>query len=215
MNPPGKPTLLATVFSDYICPFCYIGDLRLDHLRDEFELKINWCLLEIHPDTPASGMSVNDLGYSDPHWQQMMNNLEALAAEEGVHFRPHELTANSHRALLLAEAAKEDGAGVFYSLHRRLFEAYFTEGRNIGAADVLTGIAREAGVADSTLERAWNDARYEERLAGYLAAARELGVRATPTVFFGEHQRLDGALPLSAFRTAARAGAAAQQAQDT
>lgn len=210
MNPQGKPTLLATVFSDYICPFCYIGDLRLDRLRDEFELKINWCLLEIHPDTPAAGMPVADLGYADPLWQQMMNNLETLAGEEGVRFQPHEFTANSHRALLLAEAAKEDGAGVFYRLHRRLFEAYFSAGMDIGSADVLTGIAREAGVADSTRERAWSDPRYERRLAKYLAAARELGVRATPTVFFGERRRLDGALPFAEFQKAARAGAADQ-----
>ena len=37
-----KPVLLSTVFSDYICPFCYIGDLRLDRLREYYDLKINW-----------------------------------------------------------------------------------------------------------------------------------------------------------------------------
>ncbi len=210
MSQTEKPTLLATVFTDYICPFCYIGDLRLDRLREDFELKINWCLLEIHPDTPASGIPVTGLGYSDPLWQQMMDNLETLASEEGVRFHPHEFTTNSHQALLLAEAAKDDGAEVFYRLHRRLFEAFFTEGMNIGDSGVLTGIAREAGVADTTRERAWSDVRYEKRLAEYLAAARELGVRATPTVFFGEHRRLDGALPFSEFQKAARAGAGDQ-----
>jgi predicted DsbA family dithiol-disulfide isomerase len=213
MNPPEKPVLLATVFTDYICPFCYVGDRRLDRLRDDYELKVNWCFLEIHPDTPATGMPVNALGYSDPLWQQMMDNLESLAVEEGIRFRAHEFTTNSHQALLLAEAAKEDSAEVFYRLHRRLFEAFFTEGKNIGDSAVLTVLAREAGVADTTRERAWGDDRYEQRLAGYLAAARELGVRATPTVFFGEHRRLDGALPFSEFEQAARAGAAAQQAE--
>ncbi|MDH3559897.1 MAG: DsbA family protein [Gammaproteobacteria bacterium] len=214
MNPQGKPTLLATVFTDYICPFCFIGDLRLDRLREEFELKINWCFLEIHPDTPAAGMPVTGLGYSDPLWRQMVDNLESLAREEGVRFRPHEFTTNSHQALLLAEAAKEDGSAVFYRLHRRLFEAFFTEGKNIGDSGVLTGLAREAGVAVATLERAWTDSRYEQRLAEYLAAARDLEVRATPTVFFGEHQRLDGALPFIEFQKAARAGAAALHAAE-
>ena len=210
MNLAGKPTLLATVFTDYICPFCYIGDLRLDRLRNEFELRINWCFLEIHPDTPATGMPVTGLGYSDPLWQQMMDNLETLADEEGIRFCPHEFTTNSHQALLLAEAAKEDGAEIFYRLHRRLFEAYFTEGRNIGDTGILTAIAGEAGIPAATCERAWSDTRYEQRLADYLAAAHELGVRATPTVFFGEHRRLDGALPFSEFQKAARAGAEAQ-----
>ena len=44
-----KPVLLATVFTDYICPFCYVGDARLDRLREDYALKINWCFVEIHP----------------------------------------------------------------------------------------------------------------------------------------------------------------------
>ena len=55
MGGTGKPTLLATVFSDYICPFCYVGDVRLDRLREYYELKISWCFVEIHPETPAEG----------------------------------------------------------------------------------------------------------------------------------------------------------------
>ena len=211
MSATGKPELLATVFTDYICPFCYVGDVRLDRLREDYDLKINWCFLEIHPDTPAAGMAIEELGYPDARWQQMMDNLSRLAQEEGITFQPHTFTTNSHKSLLLAEAAKEAGADVFYALHRRLFEAFFTEGLNIGDESVLTGLAREAGVPDEVLARAWTDDRYEQRLQQYLAAARELDVRATPTIFFGEKQRLDGALPLSTFRKLAQAGAVAQQ----
>ena len=207
----GKPELLATVFTDYICPFCYVGDVRLDRLREDYDLKINWCFLEIHPDTPAEGMEIERLGYPDTRWQQMMGNLSRLAQEEGISFRPHTITTNSHKSLLLAEAAKEAGAETFYQLHRRLFEAFFTEGQNIGDESVLAALGRESGVPNEVLARAWTDDRYEQRLQQYLAAARELDVRATPTIFFGEKQRLDGALPLSTFRKLARAGAAAQQ----
>ena len=87
---------------------------------------------------------------------------------------------------------------------------WFGEGQNIGDESVLTELARESGVPDEVLERAWTDKRYEERLQQYLAAAHELDVRATPTIFFGEKQRIDGALPLSTFRKLAQAGAAAQ-----
>ncbi len=209
----AKPELLATVFTDYICPFCYVGDVRLDRLRDDYDLKINWCFLEIHPDTPAQGMSTDALGYSGDRWQTMMDNLAVLAAEEGISFRPHTFTTNSHKALLLAEAAREAGADIFYSLHRALFRAFFTEGQNIGDEAVLTRLARDAGVPDELLSRAWSDEKYEQRLQLYLAAAQQLGVRATPTVFFGEQQRIDGALPLSVFKKLAREGAAAQQTQ--
>ena len=207
-----KPVLLATVFTDYICPFCYVGDLRLERLREHFELKINWCFLEIHPDTPASGMPVQELGYADDVWRQMMDNLRAMGAAEGVSFLEHDFTTNSHRALLLAEAAKEDGADVFYRLHRRLFSAFFTEGRNIGDTAVLREIAAECGVDTATVERAWREEHFEQQLQRYLAGAYDLKVRATPTIFFGRDNRLDGALPYEAFLQAARAAAARQQA---
>ena len=211
MSATGKPELLATVFTDYICPFCYIGDVRLDRLRDDYDLKINWCFLEIHPDTPAEGMATAALGYTDSHWQTMMDNLAALAGEEGITFRPHTFTTNSHKSLLLAEAAKEAGADVFYAVHRGLFRAFFTEGQNIGDESVLARLAGAAGMPDDLLSRAWSDERYEERLQLYLGAAQELGVRATPTIFFGEQQRIDGALPLSVFRKVASEGATLQQ----
>jgi len=212
MTAAEKPELLATVFSDYICPFCYVGDIRLDRLREDYDLRINWCFLELHPETPAEGMDTSCLGYSDPKWQQMMDNLSRLAQEEGISFCPQSFTTNSHKSLLLAEAAKEEGAEVFYTLHRRLFEVFFTEGRNIADETVLATLAREAGVPDDVLSRAWTDERYEERLEEYRAAAHELDVHATPTIFFGEQQRLDGALPLDVFKKIAREGMVLQQA---
>jgi predicted DsbA family dithiol-disulfide isomerase len=208
-----KPVLLATVFTDYICPFCYVGDVRLERLREHFDLKINWCFLEIHPDTPACGMPVQALGYAEEQWRQMMASLMAMGAAEGISFREHDFTTSSHHALLLAEAAKEDGAEVFYRLHRRLFTAYFTEGRNIGDTAVLRELAAECGVAAGTPERAWREERYEQQLQRYLAGAQELEVRATPTILFGREHRLNGALPYEAFLRTARAGAMARQVE--
>jgi predicted DsbA family dithiol-disulfide isomerase len=143
----------------------------------------------------------------------MMDNLQAMGVADGIRFREHDFTTSSHRALLLAEAAKEDGAGVFYRLHRRLFTAFFIDGRNIGDAAVLRTLAAESGVADETVERAWREQHYEQQLQRYLAGAHELEVRATPTIFFGRENRLNGALPYEAFLRAARAGAALQAAE--
>jgi len=208
-----KPVLLATVFSDYICPFCYIGDLRMDRLREHYDLKINWCMLEIHPETPVDGQPVKSLGYDDERWQKMMDNLDALATEEGVSLREHDFTANSHKALLLAEAAKEAGHDVFYALHRRLFTAFFEEGLNIGDETVLTGLAVGCGVPQDLIRQAWSDPKYEQTLKQNLAATGKYNVRATPTVFFSEQHRLDGAVPFDAFLKMARAGYEAKQNQ--
>ena len=212
MSASPRPALLATVFSDYICPFCYIGDLRLARLREYFDLKINWCLVEIHPETPAAGQSVSELGYAPQRWQRMMDNLDRLAGEEGVSLREHDFTTSSHQALLLAEAAKEAGPGIFYPLHRRLFTAFFEDGLNIGDETVLAGLAAACGVPNDIVARAWSDDSYERRLAQNLAAAAEHEVRATPTVFFSDTARLNGALPFEDFLQAARQGLEEQQA---
>jgi predicted DsbA family dithiol-disulfide isomerase len=213
MSATNKPVLLATVFSDYICPFCYIGDLRLDRLREHYDLKINWCMVEIHPETPVEGKPVSSLGYSSERWQMMMDNLETLASEEGVSLREHDFTANSHKALLLAEASKEAGPDIFYALHRRLFKAFFEEGLNIGDETVLTGLAVACGVSPELIRQAWSEPKYEQTLQQNLAAAGKYDVRATPTIFFCEQQRLDGALPFDTFLKMARAGYEVQQNQ--
>lgn len=213
MHGAEKPVLLATVFSDYICPFCYIGDLRLDRLREYFQLKINWMLVEIHPETPVEGMPLADLCYGESRWRQMTDTLARLASEEGVTLPEQTFNANSHRALLLAEAAKQAGADSFYRLHRRLFEAYFLEGQDIGDEAVLRRLAAGCGVPEEIVERAWSDPQYAQRLQQHLAAATRYDVRATPTVFFSEQHRLDGAVPYAQFVATARAGLVVQQQQ--
>ena len=75
---------------------------------------------------------------------------------------------------------------------------------------VLEQLAGAAGVSDAVLSRAWSDEKYTQRLEQYLAAARELDVRATPTIFFAERQRIDGALPLDVFKRLAKEAAMAQ-----
>jgi predicted DsbA family dithiol-disulfide isomerase len=207
----AKPELLATVFSDYICPFCYIGDLRLERLRTHFDLRINWCMIEIHPETPSTGQPVSELGYSQDRWTTMMDNLNRLAGEEGVTLCEHDFTTSSHKALLLAEAAKEAGPETFYAIHRRLFTAFFEDGLNIGDETVLSGLATGCDVPADIINRAWTDRKYADKLTLNQAVAGQYGVRATPTVFFSETARLDGALPFDVFLQQARRGLQEQQ----
>ena len=199
----NKPPLLVTVFSDYICPFCYIGSVRLYQLRSEFDLKVNWAPVEIHPDNPEGGRPVAELGYPPAQWQQMMTALYRMAEEEGVEIAERTFTTNSHRALLLGEAAKEEGGEVFYRLHNRLFQAYFGERQNIGRPDVLHALAREAGLSAQRVERAWEDPHFERRLQGYQVRAARLGITGTPAFIIGKRLLL-GAVPTSMLREAAR-----------
>lgn len=203
VNDTSKPVLKVTVFSDYICPYCYLGWLRLEKLRAEYDLRVNWCMLEIHADNPAEGRPPTELGYSDDQWQRMTTELDELAASEGVQFGGLHCTTNSHRALLLAEATKEEGADNFYRLHRRLFEVYLCEGRNLADERLLRRIVNELGLDPDLPDRAWQEPRYEQRLKECALAARDLGVAATPTYYFSR-QPLRGLQSVEALSIAAR-----------
>jgi len=206
----SKPELKVTVFSDYICPFCYIGDARLKRLRASFELKANWCFLEIHPETSPQGQSVSSLNYPAETWKAMMATLRQMAEEENLPLREHDFTTNSRSALQLAEAAKIINPAVFYRLHARLFEAFFSAGRNIGDRDCLRSLALDAGMTEAQIESAWQDEAVSKRLRQYRKAAQELRVQATPTFFIGE-RRLDGAVPIEQLFQAAEAAGLASR----
>ncbi|GBE07968.1 DSBA-like thioredoxin domain protein [bacterium BMS3Abin11] len=197
-----KPQLRLTLFTDYICPFCYIGDLRLQQLRQEYDVLVNFRFIEIHPETPVQGTTVDTLNYSDEKWQDMMDGLMEKAEEEGVELAPVHQLANSHQALLLAEAVKKEGREIFYRLNQTLYEEYFVAGRNIGDVEVLKNIAEASGASDEVVNRAWTDPEVEYTLKMNMQMAVKAGVTGTPTFFIGQ-QHLTGAVSLTSLQQAA------------
>lgn len=193
-----KPELKISILSDYICPFCFIGHLRLNVLRDIYDLKINWCFIEIHPETPSLGHSVKMLNYDDSVWNEMTTNLKQLADEEGITLCEQTITTNSRKALLLSQAVKPLGADVFYPLHEQLFHAYFIEGRNIGDESVLREIARDNNIPENIVTTAWSE-KYANgpaesvpaSLLPYLQYAGTLQAKSVPSFIIGE-QMLSG-----------------------
>ena len=198
----GKPRLKVTVFSDYICPFCYVGDARLDKLREGYELDVDWCFFEIHPDNPPEGKPVEELGYPPEQWKQMMANLEQMAKNDGLPLAPRTFTTNSHSALLLAEATRTLAPEAFEKLHKRLFVAYFAERKNIGDREVLRAIADECGIAAEIVDQAWSDPDYEQRLRNQFWRAAQIGVQGVPAFLFGRYI-VSGAVPAETLYRAA------------
>ncbi len=193
-----KPELKITILSDYICPFCFIGHLRLNALREIYDLKINWCFIEIHPETPVEGHSIKMLDYSDEVWDEMSKNLLQLAKEEGITLHKQTIITNSRKALLLSEAAKPLGAEIFYALHEQLFSAYFLEGKNIGDETVLREIARQNNIPENIIDQAWSDEfangpadSVPASLQAYLQYAGALQAKSVPSFIIGE-QMLSG-----------------------
>jgi predicted DsbA family dithiol-disulfide isomerase len=208
----SKPELLVTVFVDYVCPFCYIAEQCLERLREHYDLKVHWCFLEIQPDTPVCGQQIaetlSDMKYSQEEWKELMCSLTDLGKSEGVQVEEETFTTNSHKALLLAEAAKEEGREVFYALHHRIFEAFVVHKKNIAEQELLRELARQAGMPDEAVERAWSNPLYEEKLNQYRNHAQRLGVTGTPTFIMGG-QFLTGALTTEVLMQAAKQARAA------
>jgi len=201
-------SISVTVFSDYICPFCYVGAHRLLQLTDEFDLDILWANIEIHPDTPAEGKPVEELGYPPDQWRQMMAALSRMAEDEGLPIVERTFTTNSRRALLLAEAAKDAGRETFACIHERLFRAYFGERRNIGDPEVLREIGAACGMSEDRIEAAWTDADVADRLLQYHEAAARIGVNGTPTYVIDNRRALVGAVETEDLRRALAEAAA-------
>ena len=196
------PELKVTVFSDYICPFCYVGHHRLMRLRNEYDLKINWCFIEIHPETSADGEPVASLEYPSEQWNQLMQNLEAVASEEGIAMAEHTFTTNSKDALLLSEAAKQAGRDKFYTLHEKLFSAFFVDSRNIGDKNVLRELAAASDITDELIESAWQDDKYQQRILSNYHQARQHEIQAVPSFIFGD-RKLTGVVTEDIMRSAA------------
>ena len=181
-----------------------MGERRLARLDDEFDVRVERRFLEIHPETPAEGRPVSELGYPPEQWARMMENLERMGKAEGIVFSERTFTTNSHKALLLAEAAKKEGSVVFEAFNEGLFRSYFTEGRNIGDPRVLREVAQAAGIPAGRLEQAWSDAAYEERLARDHTAAAGTGITAVPTFIVDGRWIIEGAVPVEMLREAAK-----------
>ena len=160
--------------------------------------------LEIHPETPAEGMPVSELGYPPEQWVCMMENLNRMGEAEGIVFSDRTFTTNSHMSLLLAEAAKEEGQEIFEALNEGLFRAYFTEGRNIGDPQVLRDVAQAVGVSAGRIGQAWSDAAYEKRLARDHEAAAEIGITGIPTFIVDGRWIIEGAVPVEMLREVAQ-----------
>jgi predicted DsbA family dithiol-disulfide isomerase len=181
-----------------------VGERRLARLSEEFDVHVERRFLEIHPETPAEGMPVSELGYPPEQWVRMMENLNRMGEAEGIVFSDRTFTTNSHMSLLLAEAAKEEGQKIFEALNEGLFRAYFTEGRNIGDPQVLRDVAQAAGVSAGRIGQAWSDAAYEKRLARDHEAAAEIGITGIPTFIVDGRWIIEGAVPVEMLREVAQ-----------
>lgn len=199
------------IWSDIVCPWCYIGKVRLERALAAFphrdEVEVAHRAFELDPTIPRGETRdvVTDLaakkGLSHEQVRRMMASVEDLAAEEGLEYHladaPSGNTVDAHRVLHLAAER-----GIQLQVLDRFYRAHFTELRSIFDPGSLAEIAAEAGLdADEVREVLAGDA-YTDRVRGDEAVARSLGITGVPFFVIDGKYGLSGAQPAQAFAQA-------------
>jgi predicted DsbA family dithiol-disulfide isomerase len=194
------------IFSDVICPWCFIGKRRLERaleLQPQTDVEIHWRAFQLNPDMPVQGMARQaylQAKFGGPERAtQIYETIRQNGEKEGLDFQFDRIgttpkTVMAHR---LIRFASERGASD--ALVERLFKAYFYEGQNIGDLDTLAAIAEEVGLdRDETAEHLGGT----EGVADVLAETRfayENGINGVPCFIFERRYALAGAQEPEAF----------------
>ncbi len=190
------------IFSDPICPWCYIGKARLDAAllnAPGHPLTIRWRPFMLNPDMPAGGMDRRT--YLETKFGGQQGAVDAYlpvaqeAAAAGLSVRLDAIqrtpsTIDAHR--LIHWAGIE---GVQTAVVSSLFAAYFTEGRDIGDHEVLGDIADACGLDASVVLRLLGSDADRREIVEMDAAARGMGVTAVPTFVVAGQHAVPGAQP--------------------
>ncbi len=199
--------MLIDVFSDLVCPWCYIGIHRLTRAlaeRPRLRLERRWHPFMLSPDLPAAGIDralyLTIRFGSRERARQMLAVVEETARRDGLPLNLHRITRtpntlDAHRLVLLAESV-----GLGNALVDALFAAYFVDGLDIGDHDLLAELAAEAGV-DPEHARACLASSGDADLARFQAEVmgHQLDLHAVPCFIFERRFVLAGAQESLAF----------------
>ncbi|MFB9909245.1 DsbA family oxidoreductase [Allokutzneria oryzae] len=193
------------VWSDVVCPWCYIGKRRLEQALELWraeggeDVEVLWRPFELDPGASSDGRPLAEamaekFGGAE-RAAQLMAGVTATAAEVGLEYRfEHAVRANTFDAhRVLARAADRGGAELQDAVQERLFRGYFVEGANLGDRATLTALAADAGLDGVDL----SDTTDAETVRAELAHGIAIGVRSVPTFVVGR-QGVAGAQPAEA-----------------
>ena len=198
------PGVKVEIWSDVVCPWCYIGKRRFEqalagfHHRDEVE--VVWRAFELDPSAPAErtgGYAENLAGkYGVPLAQaeQMIDTMTATAAQDGLDFdfgtaRPGN-TFDAHRLLHLAAER-----GVQDAVKERLLRATFTEGEPVGDSETLVRLVTDAGLDADEARAVLASDRYAAEVRGDEQQARAYGISGVPFFVVDGRYGVSGAQP--------------------
>lgn len=183
------------IWSDVVCPWCYIGKRRFERavqaLRDEGitePIEVTWRSFQLDPSAPVGNPSPAADAYAKKFGgpeiaAQIIDKVTRAAAGDGLEFRMdialRANTVNAHRALHWA--LETGGIEAQGALKERLLKAYFTDGLDVGSADVIARCADDTGL-DGTVLRSWLDTEGgKQEVVADLRGAMDREISAVPS----------------------------------
>lgn len=201
MSPKHK-NMTVDIWSDIRCPFCYIGKRKFEQALQQFKNKENveviWHSFQLDPDLKTQPeVDVIDYftkakGISRKQADQMFNRAKEMAAETGLEFNMDSLiVANSFTSHKLLQFAKSKGLGD--EIKEALFEAHFTEGKNIDDRQSLIEIATRIGLDKKETEEVLDSERFSYEVKQDEMEAKNIGVQGVPFFVFNNKYAVSGA----------------------
>jgi predicted DsbA family dithiol-disulfide isomerase len=206
------------IWSDVVCPWCYIGKRRFEQAVADFEpaVEIVWRSFQLDPEAPerderplAESFAARK-GLTESQISGMFSHVTEIAAGEGLTYDYDRMrtvnTFDAHRLLHFAAAHGKQG-----ELKERLLRAYFTEGEHVGDPEVLARLAVEVGLDGPAARKALDDGAYADEVGLDIETARAFGISGVPFFVFDRKFAVSGAQPAEVFT---RALEAAREASD-
>jgi len=188
------------VFSDYVCPFCYLGRESLDQYRTQRDepLDAEWHPFDLRGHKrDESGRVQEDVddGKDEAYFEQVRENVTRLGekydAELDLDATPDTDSWDAQQAALYV---REEHPEQFAAFDDALFEAYWIDHRDIGDEAVIVDLAESVGLDREEIRDAVDSEEWAERLEAEFAAARQRGVTGVPT-FAADGHAARGAVP--------------------
>ncbi|MEX0780820.1 MAG: DsbA family oxidoreductase [Balneolales bacterium] len=192
------------IWSDIMCPFCYIGKRNFENALDQFEhkddIKIQWRSFQLAPElvTDPSKNAYDYLaekkGWTLEYTKKIHSQLESSAREVGLVYNfDTAIPANSFNAHRLSHlAARHLVQG---ELEERLFRAYFTEGKNIDDTEVLVQLGVETGLPAEEIREMLQSDLYADQVSLDINMAQQVGVQGVPFFVIDNKYAVSGAQP--------------------
>lgn len=181
------------VFTDYVCPWCYLGDNRVKKIKQNYDIEVQVVHFPLHPETPAEGRTLLDLFGCGPDEIKAKNTrMKGLMEAEGLPYNERSHTYNSRLAQEIGTWAETQPGGS--AIHDKFFEAYFVDRRNVGDVEVIIDVVKSVGLDELEARDVLAARRFKTAVDADWEKSRNYGVTGVPT-FVSGGQGLVGAQP--------------------